>query len=222
MRSDVFKPEKIWAYEIGTKNQFANDKAEISLAGFYYDYTDLQLRSVIFTPTGFTTRINNASKATIKGIEATAVLRPSEAFSFDINAAYVDSELKNFILPGSTTPATGIPVPLSPKFSITSGAQLSTDIGTGGKLTARAEVNLQSDILFPNFGDIKRERQGDTVQLNANIRYDLPGDKIYVALIGRNLTNTQFLTQRFFFAGFADIEFYGQPRTIEARVGFKF
>ena len=83
-------------------------------------------------------------------------------------------------------------------------------------------MSYQSSVIFPQFTDLARERQGGYTLLNANLRYDLPGENIYIALIGRNLANKHYLTQRFFFAGFADTEFYGTPRTIEARVGFKF
>ncbi len=219
--ASTFRPEKIWAYEAGTKNSFADGRVELDLAGFYYDYTDLQLRSVVFTSTGFTTTINNASTASIYGVEATAIARPFSGFSVDFNGAYLHSELKNFILPGTTTPAT-LRLPLSPEISFTLGAEYSTSLGSAGRLSARGEVTYQSEVLFPNFTDVQRERQDDYALVNANIRYDLPGDRIYVALIGRNLTNKTFLTQRFFFAGFADSEFYGAPRTIEGRVGFKF
>ncbi len=217
----TFRPEKIWAYEAGTKNRFADGKVEIDVAGFYYDYTDLQLRSVVFTNTGFVTSINNASKASIYGIEATTIARPFAGFAVDFNGAYLHSKLKNFILPGTQTTA-NLPLPLSPELSFTLGAQYSTQLGSAGRLTARGEVNYQSEVLFPNFTDVNRERQRDFALVNANLRYDLPGDRIFVAVIGRNLTNKTYLSQRFFFDQFADVEFYGAPRTIEGRIGFKF
>ena len=220
--ASTFRPEKIWAYEVGTKNRFADGAAELSLAGFYYDYSNLQLRSVVFTSTGFQTGINNASSAPVYGIEATALLRPIKPLTFDFNGAYTKSKLKNFILPNTTTAVSGLTLPLTPKWSFTAGAELATEIGNAGKFTARGEVTYQSSVLFPNFTDLARERQKGYALVNANLRYDLPGNRFYVALIGRNLTSKSYLTQRFFFAGFADIEFYGAPRTVEGRVGFRF
>lgn len=220
--ANTYKPEKIWAYEIGTKNRIANGLAEISLAGFYYDYSDLQLRTVLFTDTGIISRVTNAAKAEIYGAEFSAALHPAEGLTLDFNGAWIKSELKNFISPVTRTEITGLPMPLTPEWSFTAGAQYSTPIGSLGKLTARAEINYQSSVIFPQFTDLARERQDGYALVNANIRYDLPGENIYIALIGRNLTNKTYLTQRFFFAGFADTEFYGVPRTIEARLGFKF
>ncbi|MES2450140.1 MAG: TonB-dependent receptor [Pseudomonadota bacterium] len=220
-KAATFRPERVWAYEVGTKNSFAGGKVEIDAAAFYYDYSDLQLRSVLFTSTGFVTSINNASKASIYGVEFTAVARPFEGASVDFNGAYLHSKLKNFILPGTTTVA-NLPLPLAPDLSFTLGAEYKTELANAGRVTGRAEVSYQSRVLFPNFTDVVREQQDDYALVNVSLRYDLPGDRIYVALIGRNLTNKTYLTQRFFYASFADVEFYGPPRRIEGRIGFRF
>ncbi|WP_374593626.1 TonB-dependent receptor [Sphingosinicella sp.] len=220
--AETYKPERIWAYEIGTKNSLANGLAEFSLAGFYYDYTDLQLRTRLFTPTGIITRITNAAKASIYGIEAAATVRPAQGLTLDFNGAYLDTELKNYISPVTDAEISGLPMPLTPKWSFTAGAQYKATIGNSGSVTARAEVTYQSEVNFPQFTDFERERQAGYALVNANLRYDFPGDQVYVALIGRNLTNTLYKTQRFFYAGFADTEFFGTPRIIEARVGFLF
>lgn len=216
-----YKPEKIWAYEVGTKNLFANGRVELNLAGFYYDYTDLQLRSVIFTPTGFFTKINNASSASVYGLEVAAAYSPTDWFRLDFAGAYIDSNLKDFVLPGTTTPSSGLPLPLTPKTSFTVGAELKTHLA-GGQLKARIDLSRQSKVYFPNFTDINRERQAAYALLNANLRYDLPGEKVFVALVGRNLTNKTYLSSRFFYEGFSDLEIYGAPRSIEARIGFKY
>ncbi len=127
------------------------------------------------------------------------------------------------MLPGTTTVVDGLPLPLAPKWSFTVGAEYTAAIGgDGGRLTARAEVNHQSSVNFPNFTDLVRERQSGYALVNANLRYDLPGGRVYVALIGRNITDKTYKTQRFFFAGFADVENYGTPRTLEGRIGFNF
>ena len=129
--------------------------------------------------------------------------------------------MKNFILPNNTTLLRNHALPLSPKWSFTVGAQYSHDIGTGA-LTLRGEINYQSMVFFPNFGDLERERQDGYAIVNGNLRYDFPGKNVYLAFIGRNLTNKTYLTQRYFFNGFSDTEFYGAPRTVEGRVGFNF
>jgi len=219
---NTYKPEKIWAYEVGSKNSFADGRVELGIAGFYYDYTNLQLRSVLFTPTGIIVQINNAAKAPIYGLEASLVARPAKGLTIDANAAYLNSELKGFVSPVTLTELTGLPLPLSPKWSFTAGAEYAATLGNSGAITMRGEITYQTSVYFPQFADISRERQKGYALLNANLRYDLPGSNAYVALIGRNLANVTYKSQRFYFAGFSDIENYGPPRTLEARLGFKF
>lgn len=220
--SDTFNSEKIWAYEMGSKNRFADGRVELDIAGFYYDYTDLQLRTALFTDTGIDIRVTNAAKAKIAGLELSSLFRLSPDFSVDISGAYIDSELEDFISPVTLTELEGQPMPLTPETSFTIGAQYETAaIGTGN-LTARLEVSHQSEVTFPQFTDLERERRDAITLLNANLRYDFSGERFYLALIGRNLTNEQYLTQRFFYEGFADTEYYAAPRTVQARLGFRF
>ncbi|WP_300379768.1 TonB-dependent receptor [Henriciella sp.] len=219
---DTFDPEKIWAYEIGSKNRLANGRVELDLAGFYYDYTDLQLRTALFTDNGIDIRVTNATKAKIAGVELSSLFQVTPDLSVDLSGAYIDSELENFISPVTLTELQGQPTPLTPEVSYTLGAQYETQAFGQGTLTARVEANHQSSITFPQFTDLQRERRDAITLVNANLRYDFPGEQYYLALIGRNLTDEQYLTQRFFYEGFADTEYYAAPRTIEARIGFRF
>ena len=115
----TYRPEKITAYEVGGKTLMADGKIELDGAVFYYDYTDLQLRTVV----GKTAPISNVSKASIQGVEAAVVARPVRDLSLDLNAAYVDSELKEYISPATGTDLSGMRLPLSPRLSSTGGAQ---------------------------------------------------------------------------------------------------
>lgn len=220
--SDTFNPEKIWAYEIGAKNRLADGRVELDMAAFYYDYSDLQLRTALFTDTGIEIRISNASRASIAGLELSGLFRLTPALTADLAGTYIDSELKDFISPVTRTEITGLAMPLTPEVSYTAGMQYETQFLGQGTLTGRLEANYQSAVTFPQFTDLSRERRGAVTLINANLRYDFPDEKLYLALIGRNLGDSQDLTQRFFFQGFADTEYYSAPRTIEARLGFRF
>lgn len=213
----TYKPEKITAYEVGTKNVLAGGALEFDLAGFVYDYTDLQLRTVV----GHEAPISNVAKASVKGLEFAVVGRPTRELTIDANAAYVDSQLKSYVSPATGTDLSGMPLPLSPRFSGTLGAQYRLSLG-GGSLTARAEVNRQGGVIFPALQDPSFERRDAVTLVNANVRYDFPGKHTYVALIGRNLTNRTYLSNRNYSVGFADIETYAPPRTLELRLGTQF
>ncbi|MDE2437118.1 MAG: TonB-dependent receptor [Sphingomonadales bacterium] len=80
----TFKPEFVNAFEIGSKNTFANGKVTLNLTGFYYDYKDLQLSRIVAR-----TSVNDNINAKIYGLEAEAVLRPSREFTINANASYL-------------------------------------------------------------------------------------------------------------------------------------
>ena len=39
----TYKPEKIWAYTVGSKSEFFDQRLQLNLEGFFYNYTDMQL-----------------------------------------------------------------------------------------------------------------------------------------------------------------------------------
>ena len=71
--SFLFKPEKMWAYEVGAKTTWTGDfgRVRLNAAAFYQDYTDKQSGRVIFPPGGgFPIAIvDNASGAHVLGFE---------------------------------------------------------------------------------------------------------------------------------------------------------
>lgn len=217
--TQTYRPEKIKALEVGTKLSAAAGRLELDAAAFYYDYTELQLRTA--DPVTFGVRVSNVAKASIKGMEFTLVGRPSRDLRLDLNASYVDSTLKNFISPVSRRDLSGTALPTTPRASATAGAEYRLALG-GGSLTLRGEVNHQSTVVFPSFINPSFERQGPVTLVNANLRYDLPGRKTWVSVIGRNLADKTYLSNRVYYAGFYDLESYAPPRTFEVRVGTKF
>ncbi len=84
--SDSFKPEFVDAFEVGSKNSFGN--VQLNLTGFYYKYKDLQLSRIVAR-----TSVNDNVSATIYGLEAEAVFRPTRELSLNINASYLHTEV---------------------------------------------------------------------------------------------------------------------------------
>ena len=213
----TYRPEKITSYEVGAKMVRGGGALEFDAAGFYYDYTDLQLRTVV----GNQTPISNAASASIKGVEFTLVGRPMHNLSLDLNAAYVDSSLKDYISPATQTNMSGTPLPMTPKGSATAGVEYRFAM-VGGNLSLRAEVNHQSTVIFPAFQNTTFERQDAVTLFNANMRYSFPDEKTYLALIGRNLTDKTYLSNRNYSRGFYDLQTFAPPRNFEIRLGTRF
>ena len=213
----TYRPEKITSYELGTKMVRGGGALEFDAAVFYYDYTDLQLRTVV----GNQTPISNAAKASVKGVEFTLLGRPVPDLSLDLNAAYVDSALKNYISPATGTDLSGTPLPMTPKGSATAGVEYRFALA-GGRLSLRSEVNHQTAVIFPAFQNTTFERQDAVTLVNANMRYTFADSNFYLALIGRNLTDKTYLSNRNYAQGFYDLQTFAPPRTVEVRLGTRF
>jgi outer membrane receptor protein involved in Fe transport len=59
----TFRPEIVNAFEIGSKNSFANGALRLNLSAFYYDYKDLQLSRIVAR-----TSVNDNTDAEIYGL----------------------------------------------------------------------------------------------------------------------------------------------------------
>lgn len=92
------REETIDAYEVGFKT--AGDSFHLELAGFYYDYKNLQVSSTIVTPAGNAfVDVTNAPKAKIKGVEANFDWEPIDNLTLRGGATYLDAEYgKGFFL----------------------------------------------------------------------------------------------------------------------------
>ena len=88
-----FKPESINAFEIGSKNGFFDGLVKLNLSAFYYDYKGLQLSRIVAR-----TAINDNTDATIYGLEAEAVFRPTTNLLMNLSASYLKSKIKNLSL----------------------------------------------------------------------------------------------------------------------------
>ncbi len=94
-----FDPEKLWAYEIGSKTTWAGDYGALTLNGavFYQDYTDKQItvRTVI---DGFLVgRTENASAASVGGLELnTQWATPIDGLTLVAAYTYLDTEFDDF------------------------------------------------------------------------------------------------------------------------------
>ena len=212
---DTYKPEKITAYEIGQKSLMLGGKLELEAAAFHYDYRDLQLRTVV----GNQAPISNAARADVTGFEFSGAGRPTRELTIDFNAALVDTKLGNYLSPATGTDLSGMPLPMSPKTSGTLGAQYRFSFSGGSSLTARAEANFQSGLIFPALQDPDIERRGSVTLINADLKYAFNDGHTYVSLIGRNLGNRTYLSNRSYSAGFQDAETFAPPRTFEVRLG---
>lgn len=94
---NTYKPEKLTAYAIGTKNRFFDNKLQLNLEAFYWDYKDHQ--EMVLSPLnsgGISVISQNIGKSTVKGASADIVFRPTSADTFSAQIEYLDATFDDY------------------------------------------------------------------------------------------------------------------------------
>ncbi len=84
----AFAPEFIDAFEIGSKNRFADGRVQLNATGFFYKYQGLQLGRVVARTT-----VNDNVDANIWGVELEGIFRPIPPLAVNIGLSYLKTEV---------------------------------------------------------------------------------------------------------------------------------
>lgn len=200
--ANTFDAEHLVAYEAGFKTQFFDRRVTFNGAAFYYDYKDLQVRTVIATGL---TQIANAASASVKGIEATLDFQATDFLTLAAQATYLDAKYDSFCdgITGGTPQASdplcgtnradraGNRLNLAPKWSGGVNATLHIPVNSAGELTARVAYSWESNSYFTAANE-PIVATGGWNRLDARIAFPLAEDaEIY--LYGRNLTDKRYI-----------------------------
>lgn len=218
-------PETVWAYEIGFKNAFADRRVTTNVAGFYYDYKDLQVSQV----TGFTTQFTNAASAKIYGIEAELQAKATDNLHLSANLAWLHARFTQFDTGDSSRPALGTisaagnPLPQSPDFTAHLSADYTFDLPVG-KLIPAAEYDWTDRVYHDEF---KRSllSQAAYGKVNALLTYRTWNGAWDVSAFVKNLTNERTYNFTYVSTGIFGYPKFGwidPPRTygVQARYSF--
>lgn len=106
--NNQYKPETIMAHEIGSKNRFLDDRLQVNLDAFYYDYKNYQVDELEFFPGTatlvFGDFISNAASARHEGLELETKAQLTRHDQLSLNVAYLSAEFKNYQFPMPANP----------------------------------------------------------------------------------------------------------------------
>ncbi len=85
-----FDSDKVWQYEVGSKNSFSSGRVNLNAAAFWIDWTDLQqsVALVAFDPACAFAATSNVGSATIKGFEIETNFRPVDSLAIGGTLSY--------------------------------------------------------------------------------------------------------------------------------------
>lgn len=249
MQRQPVSPEKLTSYEIGSKNRFGN--FTLDLAGFYYDYTNLQVQSLITDPnTGsFISIVNNAATSEIYGAEANLSWRPNRDFHLSAGAAWTHGRYKRFqnasvVAPLDAANPTGTPsCDLNSYTHQLSGGYKSLFCDASGNQMLRTPeltANLAADYtLETSAGKFSASavvywtdtiyydpnnfvKQDPYATINAQLGYQPSGnDRLKISVFATNLTNNRVFESVFESSSVIFVR-YAPPRQIGGRISYSF
>jgi iron complex outermembrane recepter protein len=249
---NTFKPETLLAYELGSRNRFFDDRLQLNLGAFYWNYHDQQVSHLGVDADGnlnFVT--DNAGQATLYGGTADLVSAFTRADTFRLGVEYVHSEYDRFIykqpsgfarqglstgcrvttsglplpVPGlgtDTIDCSGFELPHAAKWAGSTGYEHTIDLGGMGTIVASADAQFAS-ARWLTVDFVSNGRDGAYVRGNAALTYHSASDRWSVGAWVRNIGDAAVYTGGFpSLAPNVIFATIEPPRTFGGRVSVRF
>jgi iron complex outermembrane receptor protein len=197
--SPGYLPEKLVSYEVGLKSELFDRHLRLNVAGFYYDYNNIQVSQFV----GIAQSVVNGAKAKLYGVDIDFETQPLPGLRISGGVELEHTEFTDYknavfstprptggalIFPGD---ATGNRLPLSQNFSGNVAVDYHYDLHAGS-IDFNLSANYNGNYFFEADNFL---RQGSYTIVNTSVRFNLPGDRASVTLFARNLLNEHVITQ---------------------------
>lgn len=184
--NNTFAPETLTAYTVGAKNRFFDNKLQLNIEAFYWDYKDQQITFVGGVRTGAglfaqgSTTVN-AGKSRIYGAEFEARFAPSRNDLFSLNVQYLNGKYNSL---------------QTANFSPT-GAPVTTGCTTLGSRLANPGVNAARFYDIDCSGNPTVNSPKWAVNLGYERTFELTGDLNLIFGARGNIESSRFLNSNF-------------------------
>jgi iron complex outermembrane receptor protein len=190
-------PEKVDAYEVGGKFTLGRGFT-VNVAGFHYKTKDLQVQAL--NPITNLIELRNAASVKSKGVDLDIAFAPTRKWSIKFGASYLNAKFSRFTnaqvflpVPGgdgrnasAIIDVTGRRNVRSPDWTLNWAVDYTIDLPGGGTLVPSGNVYYSSKFYWTVDNRISEPQH---VIINANLTWNLPGERFSVAVFGRNITD---------------------------------
>lgn len=182
-----FNEETANAYEVGIKSAFGNNAYKLNISGYYIDYTDLQVQSIVNSVIA----VDNAADVESKGVEIEAAANLVGGLSILANAAIGEARYKNYQV--GEEDFSGNTPDRSPDNSYMLIAQYIKPIRGLGNFVARADYGYQSKVYYGRQNRDDLSQDGYSL-FNVYVALErVLNGRLDVILYGTNLTDQNYL-----------------------------
>lgn len=205
---ETYQPETITAYTIGAKNRFFNNKLQVNVEGFLWDYNNQQVSHIALDLGGRTANYTqNIGSSRIKGIEVDGKLLITPTTLVGADVQYLDAKQRHFTyLAGAGFPpivgcpvsniggaspylidCSGLPAYNSPKWTINLSGQQTIRLDSY-KIVLTADTQYRSS-RYIGFGYLPQMLIRSTWTTNAEIQLSPNSNRWSVSAYVRNIEN---------------------------------
>ncbi|WP_294393641.1 TonB-dependent receptor [uncultured Sphingomonas sp.] len=225
-----FKPEILYAYEVGAKSDLAGRRLRLNGSAFYYDYRRQQVQSAIYdTVYGAVGKIVNAPRSHIYGAEAELTWRPLAGLEVTQGIAWRKGKYDRFTdLDIAASAAAGQAVAIDrkgqdqgfPRWSYTGSLAYTAPVADDHAVTVETDYSYRDTLQPVLLGPVYRVQSYWIV--NGSIGFGPRDGRWNIGVYGRNILNDHYDLTRNFFLGGIDIASPGRPASygVKARVRF--
>ncbi len=220
---EPFDPEFLTAFELGVKADFLDSRVRVNAALFLNEFSDLQVFSQINQGTIPVLVLDNASDAESKGLEIEASAIIIDGLTASLSAAFIDSELKNFVASDTGLDFSGNSIAQTPETSISGILAYERGLSNGGTFNAQASFAYKDDLFFGTENNPLVGQSAYTL-FNTRFAYTSPSEQWTFAAFINNLTDERYATNvsdiRDITASY--VRTFGLPRTYGLELTFNF
>lgn len=198
-----FDDESVDTLEVGVKTMLLDSRLRLNATGFYYDYSDLQAFTQANVGGLPLSALTNAGSADIHGFEAELLWQATDLLEASFGIGWLETRTKDFFSFEGLTPGgdpiiedlSGSDLVLAPRVTANGLIRYVPQLANG-RLTAQVDFSY-SDSYFFDTDNAPLDVSDSAVLWNGRLAWQLPGERLEIALFGRNLTDERKIIEGF-------------------------